>query len=61
VIKKYKMNNKVNEKGYRNRALTDEQKLSNREKSKNKGKSVTCIWFYGTKYSPREIKQSFPA
>ena len=55
------MNNKVNEKGYRNRALTDEQKFSNREKSKNKGKSVTCIWFYGTKYSPREIKQSFPA
>jgi len=34
MIKKYKMNNKVNEKGYHNRALTDEQKLSNREKSK---------------------------
>jgi len=26
VIDKYKMNNKVNEKGYRNKPLTDEQK-----------------------------------
>ena len=34
VIDKYKMKNKVNEKGYRNKPLTDEQKTSNREKSK---------------------------
>lgn len=38
VIKKYKMNNKVNEKGYRNRPLTDEQKLNNREKSKTRAR-----------------------
>jgi len=38
VIKKYKMNNKVNEKGYRNRLLTDEQKSSNREKSKTRAR-----------------------
>ena len=28
------MNNKVHEKGYRNKSLTEEQKASNREKSK---------------------------
>ncbi len=33
VIEKYKMKNKVNEKGYRNKPLTDEQKASNKEKS----------------------------
>ncbi len=32
------MNNKVNEKGYRNRLLTDEQKSSNREKSKTRAR-----------------------
>ncbi len=34
VIEKHKMKNKVNEKGYRNKPLTDEQKASNKEKSK---------------------------
>lgn len=34
TVKKYKMNNKVNEKGYKNKPLTEEQKKSNREKSK---------------------------
>ncbi len=34
VIEKYKMKNKVNEIGYRNKSLTDEQKASNKEKSK---------------------------
>ena len=34
VINKYEMNNKVHEKGYRNKPLTDEQKASNKEKSK---------------------------
>jgi len=34
TISKYKMNNKVIEKGYRNRPLTDEQQSSNRIKSK---------------------------
>ena len=34
TIAKYKMVNKVCEKGYRGRPLTDEQKASNREKSK---------------------------
>ncbi len=34
TIEKYKMNNKVNEKGYKNNPLTDKQKESNKEKSK---------------------------
>lgn len=34
VIKKHKVKNKVNEKGYRNKPLTEEQKVNNREKSK---------------------------
>ena len=34
VISKYKMNNKVHEKGYRNKPLTDEQKVNNKQKSK---------------------------
>lgn len=40
VIDKYKMKNKVNEKGYRNKPLTDEQKTSNREKSKTRVEHV---------------------
>lgn len=37
------------EKGYRNKPLTDEQKLSNRAKSKVRvrGGWGTRIWFYG--------------
>ena len=31
VISQYEMNNKVNEKGYRNKPLTEEQKVNNRE------------------------------
>lgn len=38
VINKYKMLNKVNEKGYRNKSLTEEQKTSNREKSKTRAR-----------------------
>jgi Transposase and inactivated derivatives, IS5 family len=34
VIARNRMNNKVHEKGYRNKSLTEEQKASNREKSK---------------------------
>jgi len=34
TIAKYEMNNQVNEKGYRNKPLTEEQKESNRRKSK---------------------------
>ena len=34
TIEKYKMKNKVHEKGYRNTPLTDEQKANNKEKSK---------------------------
>ena len=34
IIEKYEMKNKVHEKGYRNRQLTDEQKASNTKKSK---------------------------
>lgn len=34
TISKYEMNNKVHEKGYKNKPLTEEQKLSNTEKSK---------------------------
>ena len=36
VIAKYEMNNKVHEKGYRNKPLTDEQKANNKEKSKTR-------------------------
>jgi IS5 family transposase len=38
VIDKYKINNKVNEKGYHNKPLTDEQKRSHREKSKTRAR-----------------------
>ena len=34
TIEKYKMNNKVNEKGYKNKPLTEKQKDSNKQKSK---------------------------
>jgi len=38
VIGKYKMDNQVHEKGYRNKPLTEEQKVSNREKSKTRAR-----------------------
>ena len=38
VISKYEMNNQVHEKGYRNKPLTDEQKASNKEKSKTRAR-----------------------
>ena len=38
VISKYMMENKVHEKGYRNKPLTEEQKANNREKSKTKAR-----------------------
>lgn len=38
VISKYEMNNKVHEKGYRNKPLTDKQKASNNEKSKTRAR-----------------------
>ena len=38
VISKYEMNNKVHEKAYRNKPLTDEQKASNKEKSKTRAR-----------------------
>lgn len=38
IIAKYKMTNKVHEKGYRNKPLTDEQKISNNEKSKTRAR-----------------------
>jgi len=38
TIEKYKMKNKVHEKGYRNAPLTDEQKNSNKEKSKTRAR-----------------------
>ncbi len=34
IIANYRMNNKVNEKGYRNNPLTENQKINNKEKSK---------------------------
>ena len=34
IIAKYEMKNKVNEKGYRNKPLTEEQKANNTKKSK---------------------------
>ena len=38
TITKHKMINKVNEKGYRNKPLTEEQKLNNRQKSKTRAR-----------------------
>lgn len=38
TISKYKMNNQVHEKGYRNNPLTEEQKASNHEKSKTRAR-----------------------
>jgi len=38
VINKYEKNNKVHEKGYRNKPLTDEQKANNKEKSKTRAR-----------------------
>ncbi len=38
TISKNKMINKVNEKGYRNKPLTEEQKISNRQKSKTRAR-----------------------
>jgi len=38
VISKYKMKNKVHEKGYRNKPLTEEQKAKNTEKSKTRAR-----------------------
>ena len=38
IIEKYEINNKVHEKGARNKQLTEEQKLSNKEKSKTRAR-----------------------
>ena len=38
VYKKKRVINKINEKGYRNKHLTDEQKVNNKEKSKTRAR-----------------------
>jgi len=38
IIAKYEMKNKVHEKGYKNKPLTEEQKANNREKSKTRAR-----------------------
>lgn len=38
IVSKYEMNNKVHEKGYRNKPLTEEQKTNNTEKSKTRAR-----------------------
>ncbi len=38
VIKKYKMKNQVHKKGYRNKPLTEQQKIKNQEKSKTRAR-----------------------
>ena len=38
TIKKYKINSKIHEKGYKNKPLTEEQKALNKEKSKVRAK-----------------------
>jgi len=45
TIEKYKMKNKVHEKGYRNAPLTDEQKNSNKEKSKTRARAEHVFGF----------------
>ncbi len=46
------MKNKVNEKRYPNKPLTDEQKTSNKEKSKIR----VCFLFYGPKHEWTDCK-----
>ena len=38
IVSRYQMNNKIHEKGYRNKPLTDEQKNQNKEKSKTRAR-----------------------
>jgi len=38
VIGNYNVNNRTNEKGYRNKSLTEQQKANNREKSKTRAR-----------------------
>ncbi len=45
TISKYQMNNLVNEKGYRNTPLTEEQKENNRKKSKTRARIEHAFGF----------------
>lgn len=45
TIDKYEMNNKVHEKGYRNKSLTDEQKANNKEKSRTRARAEHVFGF----------------
>ncbi|KAA6332254.1 hypothetical protein EZS27_019226, partial [termite gut metagenome] len=45
VIKNHKMNNQVHEKGYRNKPVTEEQKVNNRVKSKTRARVEPVFGF----------------
>jgi len=47
VYKKKKVINKINEKGYRNKPLTEEQKVGNKEKSKVRARVEHLFGFHG--------------
>ena len=47
TIKKYRVNNKVHEKGYKNSPLTEIQKEPNKEKSRTRARRAKAFNFYG--------------
>ncbi|MDZ4147703.1 MAG: IS5 family transposase [Flavobacterium sp.] len=56
TIAKYEMNNKVHEKGYRNKPLTEQQKKSNNEKSKIRARVEHVFGFMEQSMNGLKIK-----
>ena len=56
TIAKYEMNNKVHEKGYRNKPLTEQQKKSNNEKSKTRARVEHVFGFMEQSMNGLKIK-----
>lgn len=50
IIGKFKLVNRVHEKGYRGNPLTEEQKANNTEKSKTRARVEHLFWLYGAKH-----------
>ena len=56
TIAKYEMNNKVHEKGYRNKPLTEQQKKNNNEKSKTRARVEHVFGFMEQSMNGLKIK-----
>ena len=56
IIEKYEVVNKVHEKGYRNKPLTDEQKANNKEKSKTRARVEHVFGFTGQSMNGLTVK-----